>query len=130
MQTFDRFSVAISRDGAIAFVDVSGELDVATAPGVRDALAEIVVDQRNETVRVDLARVTSIDSSGFAVLLMALSGVRKRGGQMTLVNAAPRIMRLFEVTGLMRSVDITPADHPAGPVDPGHRSPVTQLVGS
>jgi anti-sigma B factor antagonist len=95
------FSVASLQTGADAVtVKIAGELDLYTAPDVRDELAALPAEARR--VAVDLTELTFVDSAGIAALLVAARRLRARGGVMTLVVEDPRVLRVLEVSGLDR----------------------------
>jgi anti-sigma B factor antagonist len=78
-----------------------GEVDALTAPRLGRRLLGLVEDGKTRLV-VDLSNVTFMDSTGIGVLLNALRQLRSRnGGGLVLVCPTERIMRPFEITGLM-----------------------------
>jgi anti-sigma B factor antagonist len=81
-------------------LEVGGEIDVATAPRLREQLISLVNDQRFRIV-VDLEAVDFIDSTGLGVLIGALKRVRTHDGELVLVVTEPRILKVFEITGLL-----------------------------
>lgn len=89
----------VSVHGAWSVLRVGGEVDVATAPKLRERLIALVNDQRVHLV-VDLSDVDFIDSTGLGVLIGALKRVRSRDGDLHLVCSEPRTLRVFEITGL------------------------------
>jgi anti-sigma B factor antagonist len=93
------FRVAAEADDDRADVTVEGEVDIATAPLLREQL-QAVIDAGAKSVSVDLAGVDFIDSAGLGVLIGALKRLRERGGQLELrgLQAAPR--KVIEITGL------------------------------
>ncbi len=95
------------RDGW-SVLQVGGEIDVATAPRLREQLLKVVNDQRFQIV-VDLTDVDFIDSTGLGVLIGALKRVRTHGGNLALVCTEPRILKVFEITGLDQVFQIHPA---------------------
>jgi len=73
---------------------VAGEIDVASAPTLKAAIAEAVDGSR---LVIDLTQVTFIDSSGLSLIV----GTVKRLGQGNVrVAASQRIQDLFRLTGL------------------------------
>jgi anti-sigma B factor antagonist len=80
---------------------VSGEVDVATVPKMREQLHNLVARGDNHIV-VDLDAVDFLDSTGLGVLVGALKRVRSSGGDLQLVCTQPRIRKVFEVTGLTK----------------------------
>lgn len=88
------------RDGWVVLA-VSGEVDVATAPRLREKLVGLVGEGRSRIV-VDLEKVDFIDSTGLGVLVGALKRVRTNDGDLALVCTGPRILKVFEITGLTK----------------------------
>lgn len=90
----------VSERSGWSVVDVGGEIDVATAPRLREQLIALVNDQRYQIV-VSLEAVDFIDSTGLGVLISGLKRVRTHGGRFALVCTEPRILKVFEITGLL-----------------------------
>jgi len=86
------------RPGALDVV-LHGELDVATAPRVDEALASLRDDERE--LRVDLRELTFLDSTGLRTLLRARSVAQERGGRLAVVPGPSAVQRVFELTGLV-----------------------------
>jgi anti-sigma B factor antagonist len=95
-QSFKMEDVEI--DG-VPVVSAAGEIDVATAPPLRDRLQALTTSGKS-TVVVDLLGVTFLDSTALGVLVGALKRCREAGGDLPLVIAEPRILKVFEITGL------------------------------
>lgn len=93
--------VDVSRRGRWSVVDVAGEVDVATAPRLREKLISLVNDG-NYHIVVDLGGVDFIDSTGLGVLISGLKRVRTHDGELVLVCTEPRIVKVFEITGLTK----------------------------
>jgi anti-sigma B factor antagonist len=92
------------RRGA-AVVAVSGEVDVATAPRLREQIVALVADGERRIV-CDLEAVEFLDSTGLGVLVGALKRVRTHDGELVLVCTKPSLLKVFEITGLTRVFDI------------------------
>jgi anti-sigma B factor antagonist len=88
--------------GADAFVvSIAGELDVATAERLREEL-DLTAERGARRVIVDLIGLTFIDSVALGVLTAGARRLRKEGGVFVIVSQDPRILRVFEITGLDR----------------------------
>ncbi|TVP66527.1 MAG: anti-sigma factor antagonist [Nitriliruptor sp.] len=87
-------------------VTLSGQLDVATAPDLRQALQEAQYAGAHRVV-VDLADLQFLDSFGLGVLVGALRRARLHGGRLVLAGANGRIREILEVTGLDRTFQLT-----------------------
>lgn len=81
------------------YVEVRGELDLATSPQLGDALERELADGRS--VVVDLSRVTFIDSTALNTLVGALHSCGANGGSLAVSASLPaQVSRVFELTGL------------------------------
>ena len=93
------FDVNVAPQHGIPVVAVSGEVDVATAPTLRDRL-QAQVAEGHSTLVVDLIGVTFLDSTALGVLVGALKRCRDAVGDLRLVAREPRVLKVFEITGL------------------------------
>jgi anti-anti-sigma factor len=100
-------SITRADHGDRTVVRLGGEIDVYTAPFVREKLDEQIHAGRADLV-VDLSDVTFLDSTGLGVLVGRLKIARTRGGSMRLVGTAERVLRVFAITGLDKVFEIYP----------------------
>ena len=92
-------SVTSRTDGDRTVVDVTGEIDVYTAPLLREELASLIDSEHTDLV-VDLTKVGFMDSTGLGVLVGALKKVRTLGGDLRLVIDQEKILKVFRITAL------------------------------
>jgi anti-sigma B factor antagonist len=88
-----------------ANVTVRGEIDVHTAPLLRQRLHE-VLDQGEDRVVVHLDGVTFMDSTGLGVLVGAHKAQVATGRSFELVCSDPRLLRILRITGLHQVLTI------------------------
>jgi anti-sigma B factor antagonist len=83
-------------------VTVGGEVDLATAPRLRDLISRAVGQAGGDHPRVvvDLLGVEFMDTAGLEVLLEKWSMLQHLAGSMRLVAREGPVTRLLEVTGL------------------------------
>ncbi|MGP0030184.1 MAG: STAS domain-containing protein [Acidimicrobiales bacterium] len=93
------FQIEERTEFGLSIVAVSGEIDVATAPQLQETLHALIARGRTDLV-VDLLEVTFLDSTALGVLVGALKRCREQGGELRLVVTEPRIVKIFEITGL------------------------------
>lgn len=86
-------------DEPFTVVEVSGEVDVYTAPRLREAVVSAINGGSLRLV-VDVENVEFLDSTGVGVLVGALKKVRSGGGTLDIVCTQPRLLKIFEITGL------------------------------
>jgi anti-sigma B factor antagonist len=100
------FELEVSALDGVDLCTVIGELDVSSAPKLRQALVELAAAAPGPPlVVVDLAGVDFLDSTGLGVLLGGLKRVRARDGALALCRAEPQVRKVFEVT---RVIEILP----------------------
>jgi anti-sigma B factor antagonist len=107
------FQIEERSSGSTPVIAVTGEIDVATAPQLREYLHRVVA-AGNATVIVDLLGVTFLDSTALGVLVGALKRCREQGGDLHIVVADPRIVKIFEITGLTNVFTIADSLQAAG----------------
>jgi anti-sigma B factor antagonist len=82
-------------------VAVGGEIDVYTAPKLRDKITELVAAGVYDLV-VDMGEVEVLDSTGLGVLVGGLKKVRAHDGSLQLVCSQDRLLKIFRITGLAK----------------------------
>ena len=90
---------SISTFNGHSMVRADGELDVSTAPQLRQTITT-AIDEGAGTVIVDLTAVTFMDSTTLGVLIGAHNRVRESGGAIGVVCPDDRVRRVFRITGL------------------------------
>jgi anti-sigma B factor antagonist len=106
------FEVPVPSNGDVGIVRVSGEIDVATAPALREQLASALEIDVIDVV-VDLGEVTFMDSTGLSVLIDACHRLGKSGRKLHVVGATPSLRRLFEIAGVTELLDVQELVDPA-----------------
>ena len=101
----DSFGLQRSERDGCAVVAVEGEVDLATAPRLREALAAVVAEGHLRVV-VDLSATEFLDSTGLGALVTGLKRVRARGGDMKVVCTSPRVCKVFEITSIDKVVPV------------------------
>jgi anti-sigma B factor antagonist len=88
-----------------AVARVAGDVDVATAPRLRERLVGIIAEGRPRVV-LDLEEVDLLDSTGLGVIVSVLKRARTMGGDLRLVATRPAIRKVFEITALDRTMPL------------------------
>ncbi len=92
-------SLTSRADGDFEIIEVGGEIDVYTAPKLREAIVSAVEAGRTRLI-IDVQKVEFLDSTGLGVLVGALKRVRADGGALDIVCTQERILKIFQITGL------------------------------
>jgi anti-sigma B factor antagonist len=91
--------VLVSGDQPEYEIQLFGELDMSTAPALREELVELIAAGAT-MVTVDLSELAFVDSTGLSVLITGLKRLRQQGGDMALRSPTPGTRRVLEITGL------------------------------
>jgi anti-anti-sigma factor len=103
------FRVGVGRSDDRVVVAVEGELDLATAPQLRERLGALSEEGRTQMI-LDLTRLYFIDSTGLSVLVMAHNRARADGGSILIRNPSQSVLRILEITGLVSVFTIETKD--------------------
>ena len=98
-------TVTSRANGDRTVVEVTGEIDVYTAPALREELSSLI-DAESTDIVVDLTQVSFMDSTGLGVLVGALKKVRTLGGDLQLVISQEKILKVFRITALTQVFSI------------------------
>jgi anti-anti-sigma factor len=90
----------VSRECTI--VQICGELDISTAPDLRERLLAILNRRAPSRLVLDLSKLEFMDSSGVAVLVSTERRTRLLGSTVVLVDPQRPVWRVLQVCGLDR----------------------------
>lgn len=85
--------------GEKVVIEVGGEIDVYTAPRLREHLVGVVA-QGNYHLIVDMEKVGFLDSTGIGVLVSGLRRVGEHEGTLRLVCSQEHVLKILRITGL------------------------------
>jgi anti-sigma B factor antagonist len=94
-----------TRRGTTSVLTLRGEVDVYTAPRLRQAIVDLV-DAGSPLVVVDMANVDFLDSTGLGVLVEGLKRARARSSDLAIVATQDKILKIFDITGLNKAFAI------------------------
>jgi anti-sigma B factor antagonist len=115
---------SVTAGGDCAVLRAVGEIDVYTAPRLREHVIDLVGNGVWHVV-ADLRAVTFLDSTGLGALIGSLKRLRAHDGSLALVIGDGRVFRIFRVTGLDRVFALEPSVREALRARPPWRAAVT-----
>lgn len=89
--------------GEATLVELEGEIDLHSAPPLKEALIE-VGSAPSARVALDLSGVSFLDSTGIGALVGAFKKTRESQGQIAFFGARPRVKRVFQIAGLWNAL--------------------------
>jgi len=91
-----------------ALIRVGGEIDVYTAPNLREAILGLIGNGVSHVI-ADLRAVEFLDSTGLGAIVGGHKRLRTNDGSLILAASPDRIVRLFRITGLDRAFSLYPS---------------------
>jgi anti-sigma B factor antagonist len=103
----DALAIDISESDGRTVVALRGSLDVGTAPRLDEQFAEM--SRHGVTlIDLDIARLEFMDSGGLTVVVAEHKRVQSQGGGMVIHHPSRRVIRLFQMHGLMSYLVVQP----------------------
>jgi anti-anti-sigma factor len=103
-----RVSVSARAEGTYVVVALAGELEIASAPALREELFSLLRPAASRLV-LDLSAVSFADTSGLAMLVGTGHRAGQLGGFLRLAAPAPAVTMVLRLTGLYGQFDIYPS---------------------
>jgi stage II sporulation protein AA (anti-sigma F factor antagonist) len=100
------------RTGTVTLT-VAGEVDLATADALRQAITDLLQTDGIRRLVVDFAHISFLDAAGVAALVAGHRLGRAAGVGVKLVNCRPVVLRVLEIVGVDKLL-ITPLTRCAG----------------
>ncbi len=101
------FKVSASGSDEGIVLVIEGELDLATAPILREALVDVTEGLEGDLI-LDVASLNFIDSSGLALFIAEQKRLQSLGHELVIFAPTPRAIRLFEIAGVAEVLTVRP----------------------
>ena len=83
----------------LGLVELSGEVDLYTAPRFKDDLVALI-DAGVVAIVIDLSQVTFIDSTALGVIIGGVKRLHEHDGRLAIVADSRPVVRILDITGL------------------------------
>lgn len=100
------FAIDHHLEGDIAVVEVSGWIEISSAPQLRETLISLIDDGHLHLV-LDLSETVFLDSTGLGVIVGLLHRLRTRDGSLAIAGARDRVDRAFQISKLNQIITMT-----------------------
>jgi anti-sigma B factor antagonist len=98
--------ITVKQSGSVSLVDVTGRITMGEgASTLRDTLLNLP-REGHKNILLNLAEVTSIDSTGLGVLVAGFASITNRGGELKLLNLPVKIRDLLLLTKLFTVFEV------------------------
>lgn len=86
------------------WIQVPEELDHLTSDIIRNKCEIILLDQKFKHIVFDFSKTRFMDSAGIGMIMGRYRQIHVRGGKIYAFSPGKRILRLLEISGLLRLV--------------------------
>ncbi|MCA1840940.1 MAG: STAS domain-containing protein [Actinobacteria bacterium] len=94
-------------DHSRAIVLVNGEIDLLTAPRLRETL-ERLISQGAVRIDIDLREVSFLDSQGIGLLVSTHKRLEEADGQLRVLQPPAPVRKLLRITGIDALLEVVP----------------------
>ena len=98
--------ISTRRNDKATIFDLSGDIDFANSPKVRDSVLREICEIRTSRVVVNLSQVRYMDSSGVASLVEGLKASRDLGSRFILVGLSTSARDVLQLSRLIKVFEI------------------------
>ena len=92
--------------GDVRVISLSGKITIGSGDVKIRELIDSSLEEGKKNIVLDLAGVSSIDSSGIGELVACYTTVAKQEGQLKLLRMSPKINDIMQVTQLITVFDV------------------------
>ncbi|MCG5219442.1 STAS domain-containing protein [Streptosporangium sp. KLBMP 9127] len=91
--------VTVSKEGELAVVALTGDLDSRTAPTVQEHVGAALTESR--LLALDLSNLRYMSSAGLRVMLLSYRQAQRAGGEMAVVGLSDELRMLMSAVGFL-----------------------------
>jgi len=92
--------------GNVRIIKMSGKITIGAGDVKIRELIDQALEDGKKHILLDLAGVSTIDSSGIGEMVACYTTVTKQGGQLKLLRLSPKINDILQVTQLITVFDV------------------------
>jgi anti-sigma B factor antagonist len=97
------------REPDITVIEISGRITIGRESSQVDAAVLKELNEGARKIVVDLAQVTSIDSTGIGIIAYCFGKASKTGARLHVSGAADRVLEVFEITHMNQVIPFFPS---------------------
>ena len=95
-----------NRVGDVLEITLYGEIDHHNAVAIRGQIDDLLGEERPQKAVLDLSHIEFMDSSGLGLIMGRYALMERLGGELTVRDPHPRLVKIFQMAGLQRMVKI------------------------
>ena len=115
--------ISARRQDKVTIFDLSGDIDFANSPEVRQSVLREIQERRTPRVMINLSKVHYIDSSGVASLVEGLKASRDLGSRFILFGLSTSAREILQLSRLTKVFEVYENEEQALAVEPVRNYP-------
>ncbi len=96
--------VKLSKKGTTLIIRIMEDMDHHSAQYLRQKIDSELVKSTVKNIVFDFSNVNFMDSSGIGVIVGRYKNIQKLNGKAAIINANPKIMQIFEMSGILKII--------------------------
>ncbi len=98
--------VKLLRKGTTLVIRIMEDMDHHSAQYLRQKIDNEIIKATVKNIVFDFSKVNFMDSSGIGVVVGRYKNIQKLNGKAAIVNANPKIMQIFEMSGVLKIIPV------------------------
>lgn len=96
--------VKLLRKGTTLIIKIMEDMDHHSAQYLRQKIDSEIIKATVKNIIFDFSKVNFMDSSGIGVVVGRYKNIQKLNGRAAIVTANPKIMQIFEMSGVLKII--------------------------
>lgn len=101
-------NVSFEYGDRLLIIRIDGDIDHHSCEEIRSKIDKEIMLKNPKAILFDMENVGFMDSSGIGVLIGRYKLIKNNGGKAGMINVKPQVMRLCEICGLQKIIQIYP----------------------
>jgi stage II sporulation protein AA (anti-sigma F factor antagonist) len=96
--------VKLLRKGTTLVIRIMEDMDHHSAQYLRQKIDSEIIKSTVKNIIFDFSKVNFMDSSGIGIVVGRYKNIQKLNGRAAIVNANPKLMQIFEMSGVLKII--------------------------
>jgi len=96
--------VKLLKKGTTLVIRIMEDMDHHSSQYLRQKIDNEIIKSTVKNIIFDFSNVKFMDSSGIGIVVGRYKNVQKLNGRVAIVNANPKIMQIFEMSGVLKII--------------------------
>lgn len=96
--------IKLSKKGTTLIIRIMEDMDHHSAQYLRQKIDNELVKATVKNIIFDFSNVNFMDSSGIGIIVGRYKNIKKLNGKAAIINANPKIMQIFEMSGILKII--------------------------